>query len=120
MRRSVLVYLADITGACEAIARFLAGVDYAAYRETELTRSAVECRLIVIGEAVNALLRVESLFSGRISHARRIVAFRNQLAHDYAAVNHAVVWSIATSEVPVLGAECEAILAEKVAEGEAD
>jgi uncharacterized protein with HEPN domain len=30
MRRSDLVYLADITGACEAIARFLAGVDYAA------------------------------------------------------------------------------------------
>ena len=38
MPRSVLVYLADITGACEAIARFLAGVDYAAYRESELTR----------------------------------------------------------------------------------
>jgi uncharacterized protein with HEPN domain len=30
MPRSVLVYLADITGACEAIARFLADVDYAA------------------------------------------------------------------------------------------
>ena len=120
MRRSDLVYLADITGACEAIARFLSGVDYTAYRETELTRSAVERQLIVIGEAVNALLRVEPSFSGRISHARRIVDFRNQLAHDYAAVNHAVVWSIATSEVPVLRAECEAILIERVAEGEAD
>jgi len=31
MRRSDLVYLADITGACQAIARFLADVDYAAY-----------------------------------------------------------------------------------------
>ena len=119
MPRSVLVYLADITGACEAIARFLAGVDNAAYRETELTRSAVELQLIVIGEAVNALLRLEPSLSARISHARRIVDFRNQLTHDYAAVSHAVVWSIATSEVPVLHAECEAILAERDAEGEA-
>ena len=39
MPRSVLVYLADITGACEAIARFLAGVDNTAYRETELLHS---------------------------------------------------------------------------------
>jgi uncharacterized protein with HEPN domain len=74
----------------------------------------------VIGEAVNALLRIEPSFAGRISHARRIVDFRNQLAHDYAAVNHAVVWSIATSEVPVLRAECETTLAERVAESEAD
>ena len=59
MPRSVLVYLADVTGACEAIARFLAGADYAAYRDAELTRSAVERQLIVIGEAVNALLRLE-------------------------------------------------------------
>lgn len=120
MPRSVLVYVADVTGACEAIARFLAGADYAAYRNAELTRSAVERQLIVIGEAVNALLRLEPSVVDRISHARRIVDFRNQLAHDYAAVDHAVVWSIATKEVPVLRAECEAILAERDAEDEAD
>jgi uncharacterized protein with HEPN domain len=120
MPRSALVYLADVAGACAAIARFLAGADFAAYRESELTRSAVERQLIVIGEAVNALLRLEPSLADRISHARRIVDFRNQLAHDYAAVNHAVVWSIATSEVPVLGAECEAILAERDEEGGSD
>ena len=120
MPRSALAYLADVAGACDAIARFLAGVDYDAYREAELTRSGVERQLILIGEAVNALLRLEPSLSARISHARRIVDFRNQLAHDYTAVNHAVVWSIATGEVPVLRAECETILAERDAEGDAD
>jgi uncharacterized protein with HEPN domain len=120
MPRSVLVCLADIVDACAAVARFLAGADYAAYREAEITRSAVERQLIVIGEAVNALLRIEPSLADRISHARRIVDLRNQLAHDYAAVNHAVVWSIATSEVRVLRAECEAILAERDVEGGAD
>lgn len=97
----------------------LADVDYEAYREAELIRSGVERQLILIGEAVNALLRLEPSLAGRITHARRIVDFRNQLAHDYAAANHAVVWSIATSEVPVLRAECEALLAERDAKGEA-
>ncbi len=80
-------------------------------------RSGVERQLIVIREAVNALLRLEPSLADCISHARRIVDFRNQLAHDYAG---AVVWSIATSEVPVLRAECEAILAVRDVEGEAD
>jgi len=120
MPRSALAYLADVVDACDAIARFLIDVDYAAYRETELTRSAVERQLIVIGEAVNALSRLEPSLAARISHARRIVDFRNQLAHDYAAVNHAVVWAIATGEVQMLRAECDALLAERDAEGEAD
>jgi uncharacterized protein with HEPN domain len=120
MPRSVLAYLADITGACEAIGRFLAGVDYPAYREAELIRSGVERQLILIGEAVSSLLRVEPALADRISHARRIVDFRNQLTHDYAAVNHAVVWAIATDEVPLLRAECEALLTERAGEGGAD
>jgi uncharacterized protein with HEPN domain len=120
MPRSVLAHLADITGACAAIERFLAGVDYAAYRNAELTRSGVERQLIVIGEAVNSLLRLEPDLSTRISHARRIVDFRNQLAHDYASVNHAVVWAIASDEVPLLRAECAEILAERGGGGEAD
>ena len=113
MPRSVLAYLSDIIGACEAIGRFLAGVDYAAYRERELVRAGVERQLIVIGEAVNSLLRSEPALAARISHARRIVDFRNQLAHDYAAVNDAVVWAIAMDEVSVLLAECTALLAER-------
>jgi uncharacterized protein with HEPN domain len=120
MPRSVLAYLSDISGACAAIGRFLDGVDYPAYGEAELTRSGVERQLILIGEAVNSLLRLEPELAGRISHARRIVDFRNQLAHDYAAVNHAVVWAIATDEVPVLRAECEALMAERSGGSEAD
>ena len=120
MPRNALAYLADITGACEAIARFLDGVDYDAYRDAELTRSAVERQLILIGEPVNAFLRLEPSLAERISHTRRIVDFRNQLTHDYAAVNHAVVWAIATREAPVLRAECVALVAEGAVGDEAD
>jgi uncharacterized protein with HEPN domain len=120
MPRSPLAYLADIVDACEAIESFLAGVDPEAYRAAHMTRSAVERQLILIGEAVGSLLRLEPKLSERISHARRIVDFRNQLTHDYAAVNDAVVWAIATGEVPILREECRAILAERDPVNEAD
>jgi uncharacterized protein with HEPN domain len=120
MPRSPLAYLLDIIDACAAIERFLAGVDVQAYASADITRSAVERQLILIGEAVGSLLRVDPGLSERISDARRIVDFRNQLAHDYAAVNDAVVWAIATGEVAALRAECTAILAEREAGGGAD
>lgn len=120
MPRSRLAYLSDIVDACAAIERFMVGVGPEAYLASELTRSAVERQLILIGEAVGSLLRLEPDLAGSISHARRIVDFRNQLAHDYAAVNDAVVWAITADEVPVLRQECERILAARIASGEAD
>ncbi len=120
MPRSPLAYLTDIIDACEAIERFMAGAGPDAYRANELTRSAVERQLILIGEAVGSLLRLEPDLAGQISHARRIVDFRNQLAHDYAAVNDAVVWAITAGEVPVLRQECELILAARSAGAGAD
>jgi uncharacterized protein with HEPN domain len=77
MPRSPLVYLLDVVEACAAIERFTAGVGFEAYRATELTRSAVERQLILIGEAVSSLLRLEPDLAERISHARRIVDFRD-------------------------------------------
>lgn len=120
MRRSPLAHLADVVDACDAVESFLAGSDFEAYRGSHLIRSAVERQLILIGEAIGALLRLDPGLSSRISHARRIVDFRNQLAHDYAAVNDAVVWAIAISDVAALLTECQAILAESENEGEAD
>ena len=109
MPRSVLAYLSDISGACEAIGRFLSGVDYAAYREAELTRSGVERQLILIGEAVNSLLRLEPTLAGRISHARLIVGSRNRLVHEYPQVDDEAVYSIVQHDAPVLRAECAAL-----------
>ena len=120
MPRSPLAYLLDIVEACAAIESALSGRDIGAYRANRLVRSAVEREFILIGEAVASLVKLEPDLSERISHARRIIGFRNQLAHDYAAINDTVVWATATGEVPILREECQAILAERDAGGEAD
>ena len=91
MRRSPLAYLKDVVESCEAIAVALQGVGVEAYAADRTTRSAVERELTIIGEAVNAISRIDPGVAARISHARKIVGFRNLLVHDYPAiVNEAV------------------------------
>jgi len=75
-----------------------------------LIRSAVEREFTIIGEALSALSRSAPELFTSIGHARRIIDFRNRLAHEYANVNHAVVWAIADRDAPVLRRECAELL----------
>jgi uncharacterized protein with HEPN domain len=110
MQRDERAYLNDILEACAAIQSAVSGLDLTAYRADRLVRSAVEREFIIIGEAVAGLSRVAPQLVARITQARRIVDFRNQLTHEYPTVDDAVVWFIAEHDVPVLRRECAALL----------
>jgi uncharacterized protein with HEPN domain len=112
MPRSALAYLSDVVEACDAIAVTLEGVDLPTYEATRTLRSAVEREFTIIGEAVNALQRANPAVFARISHARKIVGFRNQLVHQYAAVIDATVWAIALNDTPLLRRECAELIDE--------
>jgi uncharacterized protein with HEPN domain len=112
MPRSVLAYLNDIVEACDSVAVTLEGVGIAAYAANRTTRSAVEREFTIIGEAVNAISRYDSETAARISHARKIVGFRNQLVHDYPAIIDDTVWAIADRDAPILREECRALIEE--------
>lgn len=112
MPRSLLAYLSDVVEACDSIAVTLEGVDRAKYEGTRTIRSAVEREFILIGEAVNSLARLDPDASAKISHAGKIVAFRNLIVHDYSAVIDATVWAIALRDAPILRGECLALMEE--------
>jgi uncharacterized protein with HEPN domain len=84
--------------------------DLAAYQSDRVVQSAVEREFITIGEAANSLSRLDPELAAAISHARKIVAIGNRLTHDYAAIEDELVWAIAFRDVPVLRAECSALL----------
>ena len=106
MRRSLGVYLADIIDSCETILGGLAGIDFASYEQDRILRSAVEREFILIGEAVAHIRDLDSeVFSG-ISNAAVIVGFRNVLTHDYASIDDATVYGVATSDLSLLRDEC--------------
>lgn len=81
MPRDARAYLTDIIDACNAIAAAVAGIDYGAYAGDRLVRSSVEREFIIVGEALAALSRSSEDVFTRITQARRIVDFRNQLTH---------------------------------------
>jgi len=111
MPRDQRAYLADIVESCSAIQSAIRSLDFAAYRENRLIRSSVEREFIIVGEAIAALARVSPATFDAITHARRIVDFRNQLTHEYRTVDDAVVWAIAETDTPVLQRECAELLA---------
>lgn len=111
MPRDQRAYLADIVDSCEAIGIAVQGLNLVAYENNRLVRSSVEREFIIIGEAMTALSRVAPAIFESITHARRIVDFRNQLTHEYPAVDDALVWAIVQKDVPVLKRECSALLA---------
>ena len=110
MPRSVLAYLRDIIDACDSVVVTLSGVDVGSYLANRTVRSAVEREFTIIGEAVNTISRQDPELAERISNARKIVGFRNQLVHDYIAIKDEVVWAIAQHDAPVLREECLALI----------
>ncbi|HEY9721716.1 MAG TPA: HepT-like ribonuclease domain-containing protein [Oscillatoriaceae cyanobacterium] len=75
---------------------------------SELVRSAVLQKLMVIGEAT-ARLSAELKDAHPEIPWRSIVGFRNIAVHAYFSVNWEIVWTAATVESPALAREIELI-----------
>ena len=103
------LYLNDISEAAEHIAAFIAGVDFAEFLQSELLRSAVVQKLMVIGEAA---AHVSEVLASRYPEVPwpQIIGFRNILVHAYFGIDWEIVWLAATNRCPVLREQVRAIL----------
>ena len=59
MQPEIKKYLYDMQQASQSLMAFLAGKGLDDYLQDELLRSATERKLMIIGEALNQLLRIE-------------------------------------------------------------
>ena len=112
MQRDPRAWLWDVREAALAIESFVAGLDQAGYATSDLVHSAVERKFEVIGEALNQLSKADSMLSGKVPYLPQIVAFRNQLIHGYALVDHDTVWGVIQHSLPSLRQAVEALLRE--------
>lgn len=108
MRREEL-YLVDLVEACRAVARFIDGMDEAAFQGSELHQSAVLQKLTVIGEAAARLSKDFCTRHPEIEW-RDIVAFRNIAVHAYFSVDWSIVWATAVHDLPPLLKSISALL----------
>ncbi len=73
------------------------------YDNNPLLQDAVERNIITIGEAMNALLKLNPEIE--ITNARRIVDARNKLTHGYDDIETVQIWSIIINHLPTLKKE---------------
>ena len=108
MRRDDL-YLNDIVEAADHIATFLGKSDLEGFRQSELIRSAVVQKLLIIGEAA---ARISDEVRGRYPQIPwpQVVAFRNILIHAYFGIDWHEVWKAAQVDCPALRREVTHIL----------
>ena len=102
-------YLYDIHNCILEIEEFLGKKrNFIAYQKNKLLKSAVERQLIIIGEAMNRLLAIDSQIN--ISSAKTIIQFRNKITHEYDAIDDPTVWNVVVNHLPTLKTEVEILL----------
>lgn len=93
----------------ENIEAFTIGTDsFASYQNDSKTKSAVERQLIIIGEAINKIRKLEPELN--ISSTKEIVLFRNRVVHAYDSIEDSIVWAIMKNHLPVLKEEVNKLL----------
>lgn len=102
--------LLDVVNACEAIAEFVAGKDFAAYENDRLLRSAVERQFEIIGEALNKAGAAETSLTAQIPEFHRIIGLRHRLIHGYDNVDDEILWDVVQSKLGPLKGQVDAVL----------
>ena len=110
MDRHHKAHLYDISTAIDEVYSFFEQVPkrFDEYQKNLMLRRAIERN--IIGEATNKLLKEDPEIT--ISHSKAIIATRNRVIHDYAAVTDDVMWKIVINDLPKLKEEVTALLAD--------
>jgi uncharacterized protein with HEPN domain len=98
-------WLEDIADEAGFVLDETAGRTLAEYEADRRLRYAIERSFEIIGEALARIERTDPATAGRITEHRKIIGFRNRLAHGYDATDHALVWQVIQEALPTLKAE---------------
>lgn len=103
MPHSVEKLLIDIRIACEEILSFVEGQSFEMFLANRLLQLGLEREFEIIGEALVRLERIDGeRIEGKIPEYRKIIGFRNLVAHGYDIIDDAALWDLTQTHVPVL------------------
>ena len=108
MAREQSAYLADIAREARRAQDFVAGCDWPAFQADVRLQYAVQHALLIVGEAFSKL-EPEHRQALTDVPIRQIIGMRNRVAHEYWAVDPAVVWQVATEDLAPLLKAVEAL-----------
>ena len=105
--------LSDIVRSIDEINEFsdgLTSVDFKLYLSNKMMRRAIERDLIIIGEAMHDIVKVDHTRVMRIKNSRRVVELRNDVVHSYDDLANEKIWQFIWTELPYLRKEVSHIL----------
>lgn len=108
MKHDIDKYLEDIKQAIEIIEARIKGMKYEDYSSDLTIQDSVNLRLLIIGEAMNHILKLDPAVN--ISETREIIGMRNRIVHGYDTILDGIVWDTITEGLPLLKREVKKLL----------
>ena len=105
--------LSDIVRSIDEIHEFSNGLtieDFKLYLSNKMMRRAIERDLIIIGEAMHDIVKVDHTRVMRIKNSRRVIELRNDVVHSYDDLANEKIWNFIWKELPYLRKEVSHIL----------
>ena len=100
--------LLDISLSCQEISDFIDGKSFKDFLQDRMLQLALEREFEIIGEALFRLSKIEEeTLSKKIPEYRKIIDFRNIIAHGYDIIDEAALWDFAVNRVPELLSKVE-------------
>lgn len=112
MPRDYLQYLEDIILSSKKIIKYVEGYTFEQFQEDEKTIDAVTRNFEIIGIAAKNVPEQIKAKNPDIDW-RKVINFRNVLAHEYFGINTKVLWDTMKNRVPELADKVESILKEE-------
>lgn len=108
-RQADAVYLHHMMDAIDEIQGYIQGRSRSDLESDHMFRDAVIRQLQIIGEACRGISEELRRRNPEVPW-RRIIGTRNRIIHAYFSVDLAVIWDVATSELPALRVQLASIL----------
>ena len=100
-KRSRELFLNDIIESIDAIFSYLVDVDFDEFKSDRKTYQAVIREFEIIGEATKNIYECLNKYYPEYPF-RRVIDFRNRIAHEYFGINFKTIWDIIYYELPKL------------------
>ena len=104
-------FLEDILQAIASIEKHLGNKhDFNFFHQNFTVRRAIQFEILVIGEAVTRLVKLEAQVT--ITDSKKIISMRNKIVHEYDIVDETQIWAVVVKHLPILKLEVGKILAD--------
>lgn len=111
MSRNPRLYLDDILLSCNKIQRYTTGLSLELFKQNDLIYDAVLRNLEIIGEAAKSVPDEIRLKYPSVEW-RKIMGFRDIVAHHYFSMSDNIVWDVVENKIPELSTQIAQILKE--------